>query len=151
MNIKTKLIDFLESNQVTDRLMQSLKGWARRRRKKQLDSMQLREYSFWEKKIAETMSCPDNHRVDRVLNAGELESDNIVMHNGVKICFGSYANYHMQRLLLLNKGVHEPQEEYVYQEEKKFIPDNGTIMELGALWGYYSLWFKKAIRNARSI
>ena len=40
------------------------------------------------------------------------------MHNGLKIHLGSYYGPEGATQLIINKGVHEPQEEYVFQEVK---------------------------------
>lgn len=63
MNIKTKLISFLESKQSTDHLLRSLRDLVIMRRKRKVATMQLREKAFWDKKIVETTSCPDNPRI----------------------------------------------------------------------------------------
>jgi hypothetical protein len=46
-------------------------------------------------------------------------------------------------VLVLNRGVHEPLEEYVFQQVLKRMPDSPSMIELGAYWGHYSMWFKK--------
>jgi hypothetical protein len=45
-------------------------------------------------------------------------------------------------------GHHEPQEEKVFHEVLKQIRPGGVMIELGAYWGYYSLWFHKNIVRA---
>ena len=52
-------------------------------------------------------------------------------------------------ILQLNKGVHEPAEERMFAEVLKYIPDGGTIIELGSYWAFYSMWFYKEVANAR--
>jgi hypothetical protein len=44
---------------------------------------------------------------------------------------------------VINRGVHEPLEEYVFQELMDILPDSPTMLELGAYWGHYSMWLKK--------
>ena len=46
------------------------------------------------------------------------------------------------------RGHHEPPEEKVFYEVLKYIPENATMLELGAYWGYYSLWFSSTIPGA---
>ena len=71
------------------------------------------------------------------------------MHNGIRITLGSYYDYGNTHLLLENKGVHEPQEEYIFQQVLPFIREGGTMMELGSYWAFYSLWFASVVKNAR--
>jgi hypothetical protein len=67
------------------------------------------------------------------------------MHNGLKIIAGSYYGTGMIELLKLNRGVHEPQEERVFSEALNCITPGSAILELGAYWGFYSMWFCSAI------
>jgi hypothetical protein len=54
----------------------------------------------------------------------------------------------MLKILLDNKGVHEPQEELTFQEVLKNIPKNATMIELGSYRSFYSMWFQQKIENA---
>jgi hypothetical protein len=69
------------------------------------------------------------------------------MHNGLKIGLGSY--YQLENALLIekNQGVHEPQEEYAFQEVLKLMPNGATMVELGSYWAFYSMWFASAVSN----
>jgi len=51
--------------------------------------------------------------------------------------------------LTANRGVHEPQEEVVFREVLKDVPEGGTMIELGAYWAFYSMWFAKEVKDAR--
>jgi hypothetical protein len=73
-----------------------------------------------------------------------------VMHNGLKIHLGSYYGPEVAQQLYANKGVHEPQEEYVFQEVLKEIKPGSTMIELGAFWSFYSMWFNSVISNAHN-
>ncbi|OYX15703.1 MAG: hypothetical protein B7Z16_12945, partial [Algoriphagus sp. 32-45-6] len=44
---------------------------------------------------------------------------------------------------------HEPQEEVVFDTIIRHLPSGSTMIELGAYWGFYSMWFAKDIRDAR--
>ncbi len=57
----------------------------------------------------------------------------------------------MSLLMELNRGVHEPQEEVAFREVLKFVPQRGSILEIGAYWGFYSMWFAKAVPSAKCI
>jgi hypothetical protein len=47
--------------------------------------------------------------------------------------------------------VHEPQEERVFAEVLPRLPAGAVMLELGAYWAFYSLWFQQAVRNGRNI
>lgn len=87
--------------------------------------------SVWQKRIDDVKSCPDNANINRVENAGKVFKGKQYMHNGLKIHLGSYYGPEVSRQLIVNKGVHEPQEEYVFQEVIKRIRKNATMLELG--------------------
>ncbi len=95
--------------------------------------------SHWKKRILDVISSPDNAFLKRVPDAGKLEKYHITMHNGVKICANGYYGSGMLNMLIENKGVHEPQEERVFEEVIKYLPKECTMLELGAYWGFYSL------------
>ena len=92
----------------------------------------------------EIISDPLNLMISRVPNAGYLISDHVILHNGVKVKIqGEYSYYNnFSTILTLNRGVHEPLEEFVFQELMKKINDNPRMIELGAYWGHYSIWLK---------
>jgi hypothetical protein len=71
------------------------------------------------------------------------------MHHGIKVCGLGYYGAGNLNLLAENRGVHEPQEERAFAEVLRHIPDGGCMLELGAYWGFYSLWFAMAVRGAR--
>lgn len=100
---------------------------------------------IWQERLNITLSSPDNKYINRVKNAGEVVNGKQIMHNGIIINLGSYYGPEVARILKENKGVHEPQEERVFQELLKVLPENGTMIELGAFWGFYSMWFKSKI------
>jgi hypothetical protein len=52
-------------------------------------------------------------------------------------------------LLTGNRGVHEPQEEYLFREVLNQLPAGSTMLELGAYWGFYSMWFKRDVPGSR--
>lgn len=103
----------------------------------------------WKKRTETVLKCPDNKLIPRVDEAGRLFRNHQIMHNGLKITLGSYYDYGNTILLRQNKGVHEPQEEFVFQEVLKHIPDQGSMMELGSYWAFYSMWFASYVKEAR--
>lgn len=111
--------------------------------------MEKAEASNYEGRFNEIISDPCNLRIPRVPDAGVVEDDVITMHNGIKISMGNFAYYgNFSEILKLNKGVHEPQEEYVFGEVLKYINPGSTMIELGAYWGFYSLWFQNKVPGA---
>ena len=102
----------------------------------------------WTKRMKEAVICADNNHIPRVSNAGLIEGNNQVLHNGLKVQLGSYYGYGYTHLLAQNKGVHEPQEERVFQEVLKFMPEGATMIELGSFWAFYSMWFQQKVKGA---
>jgi hypothetical protein len=105
----------------------------------------------WQKRLALVKASPDNHRLHHVKDAGKIHDDHQVMHNGLKVTLGSYYDYGNTVLLRDNLGVHEPQEEYVFQEILPYMPEGAVMFELGSYWAFYSMWFASAVKNARCI
>ena len=48
-------------------------------------------------------------------------------------------------------GCHEPQEELAFQLVLEHMPPGGTMLELGAYWSFYSMWFASRVPGARCI
>jgi len=97
-------------------------------------------------RFREIISDPLNLLIERHPLAGVVDSTMVHLHNGhnVPLC-GKHAYYNQfSHILVLNRGVHEPLEEYVFQEVLKVLPESPLMLELGAYWGHYSMWLKKA-------
>ncbi|NEO65855.1 MAG: FkbM family methyltransferase, partial [Moorea sp. SIO4G2] len=45
--------------------------------------------------------------------------------------------------------VHEPQEELAFYMVLKEMPKQATMLELGAYWSFYSLWFHKSVHSPK--
>jgi len=110
--------------------------------------LHLGEKLRWQRRIRVVVNSPDNAFIPRVADAGTIHDGYQVMHNGIKILTGSYYGAAMSELLRQNRGVHEPQEERVFQEVLKQLPTNAVMLELGAYWAFYSMWFHQAIKDA---
>lgn len=106
------------------------------------------EKEEWRRRTADVLASPDNADIPRAADAGRIIHGSLVMHNEIRIRPGSYYGYPLLRLLQRNRGVHEPQEEKVFQEVLEFVPAGGSMLELGAYWGFYSLWFSRKIQGA---
>jgi hypothetical protein len=104
----------------------------------------------WESRIQTVVSSPDNRKIARVPEAGLVKHGKQTMHNGIQIFLGSYYGPEIAQLLLRNKGVHEPQEEYVFGEVLKHIPAQGVMVEMGAFWSFYSMWFHAVVNHAKN-
>jgi hypothetical protein len=103
----------------------------------------------WNYRTRLVRASSDNDFIPRVPDAGEVIGRFQIMHNGLKIVAGSYYGDGPIRLLRKNRGVHEPQEERIFQEVLKTICPGGIILELGAYWSFYSMWFCKEVPQAR--
>jgi len=104
---------------------------------------------YWRARIDKVKLSSDNQRINHVTDAGKVFPTHQLMHNGVRISLGSYYDYGNTHLLIENKGVHEPQEEYIFQAILPFIREGGTMMELGSYWAFYSLWFVSRVKDAK--
>lgn len=106
-------------------------------------------------RIEMTVGCKDAASIPKVLGAGEVmkqgEVDVQTMHNGVRVIAGGYYGDWMTEVIERLSGHHEPQEEAVFHEIMKLIPESPTMIELGAFWSYYSLWCLQLRPKARVI
>ncbi|HBY69956.1 MAG TPA: hypothetical protein DEG69_20750, partial [Flavobacteriaceae bacterium] len=113
------------------------------------------KYEYDEEGYLRTISCRDTDYIPKVENAGKIITHKghecQVMHNGVKILKGCYHQDHLTDIIENLKGHHEPQEEKLFYEILKYIPDNGLMIEVGSFWAYYSMWFNREVKNARNI
>lgn len=112
------------------------------------------KYGIYSIRVKETISCRDTDYIPKVDNAGGIFQENHytyqLMHNGVKIAQDCYVGGWMTEIIKKLKGHHEPQEEKVFYEILKYIPNDASMMELGSYWSYYSLWFAKKVKNAKN-
>lgn len=102
----------------------------------------------FEERFIEILADPSNNHIPRHINAGKIIDNAIIAHNGIKLTTNYYGDF--IKIMEKNKGVHEPQEEYVFKEVLKYIEPNSVMLELGSYWAFYSLWFNKEIPNARN-
>jgi methyltransferase FkbM-like protein len=96
-------------------------------------------------RFREVISDPLNLLIERVPMAGIVEANEVHLHNGLRVPLAGEGAYYgaFSQLLVINRGVHEPLEEYVFQELLKTLPEAPKMVELGAYWGHYSMWLKK--------
>jgi len=102
-----------------------------------------------------TIGCHDSDDIPRVKDAGDIKKVNgeavQVMHNGLLVKRGAYQGDWQARTIKALRGTHEPQEEKVFYEVLKRVPKDGTMIELGSWWSYYSMWFVKSVDNGKAI
>ncbi len=105
-------------------------------------------------RVNTTIRCRDCDYIPKVPNAGHvMDIDGIqvqVMHNGIYVMYGAYHGDWMGKIIKELKGHHEPQEEKIFYEALKTIPNSATMIELGSYWSYYSMWFNKSVPNAKN-
>ena len=103
----------------------------------------------WLRRISDVLQCEDRNFISPHPKAGKIVDGFLVMHNGIRIKPLSYYGFPMLRMFKLCKGVHEPQEERVFQEVLKVMPSGATMLELGSYWAFYSMWFHKLVPQAK--
>ena len=107
-------------------------------------------------RFREIISDPLNLLIKRVPEAGYMnEKLELTLHNGNIVCNDRESSYYgaFSDILMINRGVHEPLEEFCFQELLKEHVNqkekNLIMLELGAYWGHYSMWFKSFFPNAK--
>lgn len=99
-------------------------------------------------RFREVVSDPVNLLIGRVPEAGFVDrSGCVVLHNGNRVPIRGPRSYYgvFSDILIINRGVHEPLEEYCFQEMLATDDRADPVMlELGAYWAHYSMWLKKA-------
>jgi hypothetical protein len=93
----------------------------------------------WRKRINDVVSSPYNLAIPRCEDAGKLDGYTITMHNGVKVCAAGYYGSGILNMLIENRGVHEPQEESIFEAVIRGLPQDPIMLELGSYWAFYSL------------
>lgn len=87
------------------------------------------------------LSDPVNSKIERVPNAGLVLDNLVTMCTGLKIIKNSYYDS-FSDIFLINGGVHEPSEEFIFYDIiKKLNNETPTMIELGSYWSYYSMCF----------
>jgi len=104
-------------------------------------------------RFREVISDPLNLLIERVPHAGIIEGNEVYLHNGNRVPVSGVGAYYgpFSQLLVINRGVHEPLEEYVFQEVLKGLPAAPQMIELGSYWAHYSMWLKKERSKATAI
>ena len=102
-------------------------------------------------RFREIVSDPLNILIERDPESGFVDGDHIILHNGNRVTRHGYYQ-HFSDILIINRGVHEPLEEYCFQQLLKKITQKTPVMiELGAYWAHYSMWLIKKFPTATCI
>jgi hypothetical protein len=87
-------------------------------------------------RFREVISDPLNLLIERVPMAGLVEQGEVYLHNGNRVPLSGEGAYYgaFSQLLIVNRGVHEPLEEFVFQQLLKSLGEAPVMLELGAYW-----------------
>jgi len=101
-------------------------------------------------RFREIISDPINLLIPRAPSAGMIKNGMVCLHNGIYVPLEGEEAYFgkFSEVLVINRGVHEPLEEFVFQELLKILPTSPISLELGAYWAHYSMWLKQVRPNA---
>lgn len=96
-------------------------------------------------RFREIISDPINLLIERHPMAGTVEEGLVTLHNGHRVPLRGPGSYYetFSDILIYNRGVHEPLEEWAFQEVLKLLPESPVMLELGAYWGHYSMWMQQ--------
>jgi hypothetical protein len=127
-----------------------IRRWLRRRRALVPDHGQ--RLHFLER-YRDIVSDPLNLLIARHPEAGRIEEGFVHLHNGLRVRWAGEGAYYgpFSEILVINRGVHEPLQEYVFQQLLKQIGPQPSMIELGAYWGHFSMWLKAARPEATVI
>lgn len=95
-------------------------------------------------------SSPEYEHIAKHPDAGRIVDGLLVMHDGSRVLPTCYLGWANSVMLQGTAGVHEPEEERVFQDVLRTMKPGATMLELGAYWAFYSLWFQGAVNEARS-
>ena len=118
------------------------------------DPERLEKASSDVERFREIISDPLNLLISRVPAAGYVDKDGcVILHNGNRVPLTGPSAYYdkFSQILVLNRGVHEPLEEYCFQQMLVSVDPKPVMLEVGAYWAHYSMWLKKARPEATCI
>jgi FkbM family methyltransferase len=112
------------------------------------------------RRVELTVAVPDTAGIPKVEGAGEIRTVDgkrvQVMHNGLLVEEGAYQGAWQTEVIQRLRGHHEPQEEAVFHAIVERLAaeeadEPRVMMELGAWWAYYSMWFARRLPAARTV
>ncbi|KAJ1384127.1 FkbM family methyltransferase, partial [Ochromonadaceae sp. CCMP2298] len=117
-----------------------------------MEAVPQEQHEHWMGRIEKVLGATENKNIPRSENAGTVVDGNLVMHNGIKVDPLSYYSFPLLKMLMENRGVHEPEEEKIFHEVLKNLnPEGDKIMlELGSYWSFYSMWFLSLFPEAKT-
>lgn len=153
-DLKESLVSFLEGNTLTrNMILKPIREYRldnHYRRLAKLEDLNAEELENWSRRIEKVKLSNDNQKINKVQGSGALKNGKLTMHNSLQIDPLSYYGAPMLKMFMENEGVHEPQEEFVFQEVLKTIKPGALMLELGCYWGFYSMWFAQKIENSKN-
>lgn len=116
------------------------------------DPVKLGKAERFDERFREVVSDPINILISRVPEAGYVDhAGKVILHNGNRVPIRGAGSYYgdFSDLLVINRGVHEPLEEYCFQQMLVGLAAaNPVMLELGSYWAHYSMWLKKTHPHA---
>lgn len=117
------------------------------------DPATLSKGSSFNERFREIVSDPLNLMIARIPEAGYIDAiGHVFLHNGNRVPVnGPYSYYgDFSQVFIINRGVHEPLEEFCFQTVLSKIANPAPIMiELGCYWAHYSMWFKRVFPDGQ--
>jgi hypothetical protein len=111
--------------------------------------------SEFTERFREIVSDPINVLIRRVPNAGYVDrSHRVILHNSNRVPLAGEGSYYgdFSQILILNRGVHEPLEEFCFQSVLDCLRNQRPVMlELGSYWAHYSMWLLRREGRAKCI
>ena len=108
-----------------------------------------------EERVRMTISCRDCDAIPKVPGAGRVidrAGERIqIMHNGIAVLADAYYGAWMTEVIAGLAGHHEPQEEAIFHALTDVFRPQSHMIELGAFWSYYALWFLTAVAGSRAV
>jgi hypothetical protein len=102
-----------------------------------------------------TIGCRDCDPIPKVPEAGRIVAGEAgpvqIMHNGLRVKAGGYYGDWMAQVIRGLRGHHEPQEELLFHALLPYARHDTLMVELGAFWSYYSLWYLHEVPGSRTL
>lgn len=106
-------------------------------------------------RIAMTVGCSDCAAIPKVEHAGaiiDVEGVPVqIMHNGIRVRADGYCGDWMTSIIQGLNGHHEPQEEAIFHAILSRCRPGHLMVELGAWWAYYTIWYLRTVPDSRAI
>lgn len=100
----------------------------------------------FEGRFREIIADPLNLLIQRYPQAGTTLDGQVTLHNGHRVPLSGEGAYYgdFSRILIYNRGVHEPLEEFAFQCLLPHLPAAPVMLELGAYWAHYAMWLAQS-------